>query len=299
MLQQRLKAGQIVVTGEVAPPKGAGREGLARLIEGIRPTVDAINFTDNQRGMARMSALGGGIIAHQMGVEPIVQMTCQNRNRVALQSDVLSGSALGVRNILCMTGDHPRNGDHPEAKNVLDINSFQLLRMLRTMRDEQCFQSGTALKEAPSFFLGGVANPNVERAKRLEKKVESGAEFIQTQLIFDTARFREWMADVRAAGLHQHTYILAGVLIPRTARAVGFLREHLPGMRIPDAVEERMCHAADAEQEGIALASDLVCDLLSIEGVAGVHLMSVGWTRAIPRVVEQAGLLPRPPEPAT
>jgi methylenetetrahydrofolate reductase (NADPH) len=297
-LQKRLKAGQVVVTGEVAPPKGAGREGLERLIEGIRPAVDAVNFTDNQRGMARMSALGGGIIAQQMGIEPIVQVTCQNRNRIALQSDVLSGSALGIRNFLCMTGDHPRNGDHPDAKNVLDLNSFQLLRMFRTLRDEQCFQSGTQLKQAPSFFLGGVANPNVERVKRLEKKVEAGAEFIQTQLLFDVDRFREWMADVRAAGLHQQTAILAGILIPRTARSVSFLREHLPGMRIPDSIEDRMCRAEDAEQEGIAVATELVTDLLSVEGVAGVHLMSVGWTRAMPQVVERAGLLPRPAAPA-
>jgi methylenetetrahydrofolate reductase (NADPH) len=296
--QRRLAAGQVVVTGEIAPPKGAGRATVERVIRGIQHAVDAINFTDNQRGVARMSALGAGIVARQMGVEPIVQVTAQNRNRLALQADILSGAALGVNNFLCMTGDHPRHGDHPDAKNVLDVNSFRLIRMLRTLRDEGQFQSGAPLRdESPSFFLGGVANPNVERAARLEKKIEAGAEFIQTQLIFDTQRFREWMRDVRAAGLHKQAAILAGVLIPRKPRTVAFLGENIPGMRIPEGIVERMEQADDAEQEGIALSAELVQDLLSIEGVAGVHLMSVSWTRAMPQVIEQAGLLPRPAVP--
>jgi methylenetetrahydrofolate reductase (NADPH) len=268
------------------------------LVKGLAGSVDAVNLTDNQRGIARMSALGGGIIAQQAGVEAIVQMTCQNRNRLALQADVLSATALGVRNFLCMTGDHPRNGDHPDAKHVLDLNSFQLIKMMRMMRDEHCFQSGVPMKnEPPTFCLGGVANPNIEKVARLEKKISSGAEFIQTQIIFDAERFREWMADVRAAGLHQQAYILAGVLIPRTVKTVMFLRDNLPGMRIPEATIERMQQAEDAEREGITLSAELVNDLLGIEGVAGVHLMSVGWTRSMPPVIEQAGLLPRPALP--
>ena len=139
--QRRIQAGQIVVTGEIAPPKGAARAALERLANGMRDAVDAINLTDNQRGLGRMSALGAGVIVRQIGLEPIVQMTCQHRNRIALQADVLSGSACGITNFLCMTGDHPRIGDHPDAKNVLDLNSFQLIKMLRTMRDEGRFQS--------------------------------------------------------------------------------------------------------------------------------------------------------------
>ncbi len=294
LLQRRLAAGQTVITGEIAPPKGADRNSVERLIRGISSYVDAINFTDNQRGMARMSALGAGMIAQQMGIEPIVQVTAQNRNRLALQADILSGSALGIRNFLCMTGDHPRSGDHPETKSVLDLNSFRLIAMLRTMRDKQTFECGTAFRDAaPSYFVGGVANPNIERVTRLEKKIEAGAEFIQTQLIFDIGRFREWMADVRAAGLHQQTAILAGILIPRTPRTVVFLRDNLPGMKIPDQTIDRMIRAEDAEHEGVMLAAELVNDLLSVEGVAGVHLMSVGWTRSMPQVIEQAGLLPR------
>ena len=295
--QRRLQAGQIVVTGEIAPPKGAARGALERLANGMRESVDAINLTDNQRGLGRMSALGAGVIVRQMGLEPIAQMTCQHRNRIALQADVLSGAACGIANFLCMTGDHPKIGDHPDAKNVLDLNSFQLIRMLRAMRDESRFQSGTPLVEAPRFFLGGVANPNIERVARLEKKIQSGVEFIQTQIIFDVARFKQWMADARAAGLHRQTFILAGIMVIRSAQSARFLRDHLPGSRVPDWVIERMERAADAEAEGIRIAAQLTNELLAIEGVRGVHIMSVGWTKAIPHVVELAGLLPRPPAP--
>jgi methylenetetrahydrofolate reductase (NADPH) len=295
--QRRLQAGQIVVTGEIATPRGAARGAIERLAKGMCESVDAINLTDNQRGLGRMSALGAGVIVRQLGMEPIVQMTCQHRNRIALQADVLSGAACGIDNFLCMTGDHPKIGDHPDAKNVLDLNSFQLIRMLRTMRDEGRFQSGTQLAEAPRFLLGGVANPNIERVARLEKKIQSGAEFIQTQIIFDLERFRQWMADVRAAGLHQQTFILAGIMVIRSGQSARFLRDHLPGSRVPDWVIERMERAADAEAEGIRVAADLTSELLAIEGVRGVHIMSVGWTKAIPQVVELAGLLPRPPAP--
>ena len=292
--QQRLKTGQIVVSGELAPPKSASREAVEKLALGMRDAVDAINLTDNQRGLGRMSARGAGIIVHQLGIEPIVQMTCQHRNRIALQADVLSGTACGINNFLCMTGDHPRIGDHPDAKNVLDLNSFQLIKMLRTMRDESRLIGGTQLTAAPRMFVGGVTNPNIEKATRLERKIQHGAEFIQTQILFDIERFRLWMHDVRAAGLHQQAHIMAGVMIVRSAQSMHFLRDHLPGSRIPDAVIERMDAAVDGEAEGIALATELSQELLSIEGVCGIHFMTVGWTKAIPRVVKRLGLLPRP-----
>jgi methylenetetrahydrofolate reductase (NADPH) len=295
--QRRLQAGQIVVTGEVAPPKGAARVTLEKLAGAMRGHVDAINLTDNQRGVGRMSALGAGFILRQMGIEPIVQMTCQHRNRIALQADVLSGAACGIENFLCMTGDHPKIGDHPDAKNVLDLNSFQLILALRAMSDEGHFQSGSRLVEPPQFFLGGVSNPNIERVARLEKKIQSGAEFIQTQIIFDVERVREWMADARAAGLHQQAYILGGVMVIRSAQSAHFLRDHLPGSRVPEWVVERMARAANPEQEGVRIAAEVAQDLLAIEGVRGVHIMSVGWTKAIPWVIEAAGLLPRPPAP--
>jgi methylenetetrahydrofolate reductase (NADPH) len=295
--QRRLAAGQVVVTGEVAPPRGASRASVEKLAKSMRGAVDAVNLTDNQRGLGRMSALGAGIIVRTLGLEPIVQMTCQHRNRIALQSDVLSGAACGVGNFLCMTGDHPKIGDHPEAKNVLDLNSFQLIKILRQMRDEGTFQSGVKLSEPPRFFLGGVANPNIEKVARLERKIQFGAEFIQTQIIFDVERFKLWMADARAAGLHEQAHILAGIMVIKSAQSARFLRDHLPGSRVPDWVIDRMDRAADPEAEGISVAADLTRELLSVEGVRGVHLMSVGWTKSIPQVVERAGLLPRPPAP--
>lgn len=298
-LQQRLAAGQKVITGEIAPPKGAERDALVKLALGLRDSVDAVNLTENQRGMVRMSALGAGVISQQVGLEPIVQITCQHRNRIALQADLLSAVALGIHNFTCMTGDHPQNGDHPEAKSVLDLNSFQLLRMLRQMRDEGKTHSGGILKDKPSFFLGAVANPNIEKAKRAGKKIEAGAEFIQTQIIFDLPRFRDWMGEARALGIHQEAHILAGVMILRNVQGAILLRDALPGSLVPASVVERMTAATDPEAEGITLAAELVQELLSIEGVAGVHLMSVGWTRAMPRVVEKSGLLPRPPVPQT
>lgn len=292
--QRRLAAGQLVVTGEIAPPRGAGRAALEKLARGMQHAVDAINLTDNQRGLGRMSALGAGVIVQQLGLEPIVQMTCQHRNRIALQSDVLSGAACGIHNFLCMTGDHPKIGDHPDAKNVLDLNSFQLIKTLRTLRDDRKFLSGTELSEAPRIFIGGVANPNVERATRVERKIQFGAEFIQTQIIFDLERFKSWMSDVRAAGLHQQAHILAGIMVIRSAQSAKFLRDHLPGSRVPESVIDRMEHAAHPDEMGIQIAAELTQELLAIEGVRGIHLMSVGWTKSIPLVVERAGLLPRP-----
>ncbi len=297
VFHRRLAAGQKVVTGEIAPPRGAGRAGLEKTTKRLLGYVDAANLTENQRGMARMSALGAGLIVQEMGLEPIVQVTGQHRNRIAIQADVLTASALGIRNITCMTGDHPKNGDHPEAKSVLDLNSFQIINMVRTMRDEAKLHAGVAIKHSPELFIGAVANPNVERVSRLERKIEAGAEFIQTQIIFDIEHFRTWMSEVRKAGFEKRAYIVPGVMLMRHAESPVFLRDHLPGMRVPEALIDRMQRATKPEEEGIKLAAEQVQELLSIDGVAGVHIMSIGWTRAIPWVIEQAGLLPRPPIP--
>jgi methylenetetrahydrofolate reductase (NADPH) len=296
-LHRRLAAGQKVITGEIAPPRGAGRAALEKTAQRLVGYVDAVNLTENQRGMARMSALGAGLIVKEIGLEPIVQVTGQHRNRIALQADVLTGSALGIHNFTCMTGDHPKHGDHPEAKSVLDLNSFQIIRMIRTMRDEGKLHAGVALKPPPDIFVGAVANPNIERIARLERKLDAGAEFIQTQIIFDIAHFRTWMNEVREAGLDKHTYIIGGVMIMKHADTPIFIRDNLPGMRVPEPLIERMQQASNPEEEGIKIAAEQVQELLSIEGVAGVHIMSIGWTRAIPWVIEQAGILPRPPLP--
>ncbi|MFZ9858566.1 MAG: methylenetetrahydrofolate reductase [Roseiflexaceae bacterium] len=292
-LHEQLASGKTVVTGEIAPPRGASAASLLRIASNVAPAVDALNLTDNQRGLGRMSAMTAAIFLRQQGYEVIAQMTCQHRNRIALQADALGGAACGVTNILAMTGDHPKIGDHPDTKNVLDLNSFQLIKTLRTMRDQATLQSGTTLTEAPKYFVGSVANPNIEKATRLERKIQFGAEFVQTQIIFDVDRFAEWMHDVRALGLHQQAHIMAGIMIIKSANSARFLRDHLPGSRVPEAIVERMQAAADPEAEGIEVAAELSQKLLSIEGVRGIHLMSVGWTKAIPLVVERAGLANR------
>lgn len=292
-LHELLASGKTVVTGEIAPPRGAAPDALLRIAANIAPAVDALNLTDNQRGLGRMSGMTAAIMLRQHGYEVIAQMTCQHRNRIALQADALGGATCGVQNILAMTGDHPRIGDHPEAKNVLDVNSFQLIKMLRTMRDEATMQSGTTLTQAPRYLVGGVANPNIEKATRLERKIQFGAEFIQTQIIFDVQRFAEWMEQVRALGLHTSTYIMAGVMVIKSAQSAKFLRDHLPGSRVPEEIVARMEQATNPEAEGIAIASELCQSLMAIEGVRGIHLMSVGWTKSIPLVVEHAGLSTR------
>lgn len=292
-LHEQLATGKTVVTGEIAPPRGASAQTLLRIAANVAPAVDALNLTDNQRGLGRMSAMTSAILLRQNGYEVIAQMTCQHRNRIALQADALGGAACGVTNILAMTGDHPKIGDHPDAKNVLDVNSFQLIKTLRTMRDQKTFASGTVLSEAPAFYVGSVANPNIEKATRLQRKIEFGAEFVQTQIIFDVARFAEWMHDVRTLGLHHEAAIMAGVMVIKSAQSARFLRDHLPGSRVPEEIIARMEAASDPESEGITIAAELCQQLLAIDGVRGVHIMSVGWTKAIPLVVDAAGLRQR------
>jgi methylenetetrahydrofolate reductase (NADPH) len=293
-LETLLRGGVFTVTGEIAPPKGASRELVERAARHLGAAVDAINVTDNQRGLARMSSLGAGVSLEQAGYEAVVQITCQHRNRVALQADVLSMAALGIRNVVAMTGDHPRLGDHTDAVSVLDLNSFKLLRILRTLRDEGTFASGTALREPPRVFVGAVANPNIEQASRTGKKIDAGAEFIQTQPIFDLDLFRRWIAQARELGLPQRAKILAGVMLVRSPQSAAYMREHIKGVGMTEGVIERLTRATDPAAEGLRLAVETIQAVRAEPGVAGIHLMSINWSRAIPQVVEAAGLLPRP-----
>ena len=293
-LETLLRSGVFTVTGEIAPPKAASRELVERAARHLGKAVDAINVTDNQRGLARMSSLGAGVSLEQAGYEAVVQITCQHRNRVALQADVLSMAALGIRNIVAMTGDSPRLGDHVDAKPVLDINSFKLLRTVQTLRDDSAFTSGTPLREAPRLFIGAVANPNIEQASRTEKKVEAGAEFIQTQPIFDLELFRRWMVQVRDLGLPERAFILAGIMLVRSPESAAYMQEHIKGVGMTEEVIARLAGATDPAAEGLRLAVDTIRAVRDEPGVAGVHLMSISWSRAIPQVVEGAGLLPRP-----
>ena len=259
----------------------------------FKGVVDAVNTTDNQSGIVRQSSIASARLLIEEGLDPIVQMTCRDRNRLALQGDILGASALQVRNLLLLTGDHMSMGDQPEARPVYDLDSVQLIAMADGMRNGR-FMNGAEIKNPPDVLLGGAANPFAEpmglRVVRIAKKVAAGADFIQTQAIFDVPRFARWMVAVRDLGLHERARIIAGVLPARSARALEYMKNEVSGMVIPDEHVSRLRDASDPAEEGVRLACDLIREIREIEGVAGVHLMPVMWEKITPRIVEEAGL---------
>lgn len=293
-LENALNSGRFVVTAELGPPRSANADVIRRKAELLRGKVAAVNITDNARGIARLSSLAGCLILQEAGVEPVLQMSCRDRNRIALQSDLLSAAALGLGNVLLLTGDHQRYGDEPTAMGVFDLDGVSLLALARRMRDNGELLSGEKLPSQPRLLLGAAANPEGEpldlQALRLEKKVAAGADFIQTQAVFDVAHFKKWMAGVRARGLHQATKILVGVLLLNSAERASFLQKHVPGMRVSDALVERFARAGDSLEEGKALGRELIQSLAEIEGVAGVHVMTIAWEDVIPEVLAASGL---------
>ncbi len=311
-LERVLAAGHFTVTGEIGPPKSFDAEVIRKKAALIKGCVDAANVTDNQTGIVRMSSIATGIILVQERLEPIIQMTCRDRNRLAIQSDLLGAAAHGIGSVLCLSGDHQSFGNHPGAKNVHDIDSMQLVHMVQEMRDEGRFQCGEEIKGGgPPFFVGAAANPFAEpidlRPHRLAKKAAAGADFIQTQLIYDMDMFRDYMRRVVDLGVHEKTAILAGVGPLKSSGMARYMRDKVPGMRVPDAIVERMEGAVAgidkedkaARQEawraaGIKLCIEQIAELREIEGIAGVHIMAIEWEAAIRPIVEGAGLLPRP-----
>jgi methylenetetrahydrofolate reductase (NADPH) len=293
-LRERLAAGSFAVTAEISPPRGASTEAVTEAAKQIRDWVDAVNVTDNQGSNVRLASWAGSLAVMAAGLEPIMQMTCRDRNRIALQSDMLGAAAFGVRNVLVMTGDHPRSGDHPEAKPVFDLDSVQLLWTLRHMRDQRALANGRPLDPAPDCFLGAVENPfaPANTHERLGQKVAAGAQFVQTQFVFDVATFRRWMARVRDLGLHERCAILAGVGAVRSRQELDFLRGKLPGVQVPDDVYRRL-RAVPADQtaaEGTRLAVETIKEISAIEGVAGVHLLMAGNEQTVPGILDEAGL---------
>jgi methylenetetrahydrofolate reductase (NADH) len=299
-LRDRLESGEFAVTAEIGPPRGASVEPIRRKVDLLRGWVDAVNITDNQGSHVRLSSLAGSLAALDVGVAPVMQMTCRDRNRIALQSDLLSASAMGIPNVLLLTGDHPRFGDHADAKAVFDVDSVQLLWIARTMRDDGRLLSGRPLDPAPDWFIGAVENPFAPpegfRAKRLGKKVAAGAEFLQTQFVFDIEAFTQWMAEVRDLGLHERCHILAGVGPIRSLRALDYMRGNVPGMHIPGEIDRRLRGVGPdrVADEGQQLAAELIQQVREIPGVAGVHVMAFGQERGIPDILERAGLGRRP-----
>ena len=295
-LRERLASGSFAVTAEISPPRGASTSKITETAAQLKDWVDAVNVTDNQGSNVRLASWAGSLAVQGAGLDPVMQMTCRDRNRIALQSDLLGASALGIRNILVMTGDHPKFGDHPEAKPVFDLDSAQLLWTLRTMRDQGVLLSGRKLDPAPDCFLGAVENPFAPpvpfRAERLGKKVAAGAQFVQTQFVFDVPAFARWMAQVRDLGLHERCAVLAGVGAVRSVKALDYMRDHVPGVDVPDDTYRRL-RAVPPEKtaaEGVKLAAEIIQQVSEIPGVAGVHLLVAGNERAVPAILDEAGL---------
>jgi methylenetetrahydrofolate reductase (NADPH) len=298
-LEKVLTAGKFAVTAELGPPQNANPEAVKKKAQHCIGNVEGANITDNQTAIVRMSSIAAAAIAISCGVEPVVQMVCRDRNRIAMQSDILGAAALGVKNLLCLSGDHQKFGNHPQAANVFDIDSVQLIAMVKRMRDDKQFISGDPIKEhEPRLFIGAVENPFADpfeyRVARLAKKINAGADFIQTQCVFDLDKFSRWMDLVVAEGLHKKVYILAGLTPVRSHRALKYMKSEVAGMSIPDELISRMESAEDAKEEGIKICLEMIEKIKGIEGVSGIHLMPIGWESITPVILERAGLLPRP-----
>jgi methylenetetrahydrofolate reductase (NADPH) len=299
-LEKVLKSGHFAFTGECGPPVGADVEHLKEKAAYLKGRVDAVNVTDNQTAVARMSSWAASLILLQEGLEPNFQMVCRDRNRLAMQSDILGVYAHGIRNMLCLSGDHQRFGDHPEAKNVFDLDSMQLIYTVKTMRDEGKFLSGKDIKVSPKFFIGAACNPFAEpfalRVRRLAKKIAVGADFIQTQCIYNMEKFREFMKQVVDLGLHEKCYILAGITPMKSLGMARYMASKVPGMDVPDSLIQRLKGAGKGKvaEEGIRFALEQIEEMKEMNGVSGVHLMAIEWEHRVPEIAERAGMLPRP-----
>lgn len=298
VLERVLESGAFAVTAEAGPPKGTSPMVIQRKGELLKGYCDAVNVTDNQTAIVRMCSLAGCVLLKQLGIDPVMQMVCRDRNRIAIQSDVLGAVALGVGNILCLSGDHQKFGNHPTAKNVFDIDSIQLIQTLKMLRDEKKFLCGEDVSGEVPLYIGAVENPFADpfelRVLRLAKKVEAGADFIQTQAVYDVAKFATWMGQVRDLGLDRQVHILAGVIPIRSVGMARYMRDYVSGVYVPDEVVTRMEGAKDSKEEGVTIILEIIEQLKEIDGVHGIHIMAVGWEDIVPMIVERAQLLPRP-----
>jgi len=299
-LEKVLRSGHFAFTGECGPPQGANVEHLKEKAGHLKGCVDAVNVTDNQTAVVRMSSWAASIILIQEGLEPNFQMVCRDRNRLAIQSDILGAYSLGIRNMLCLSGDHQKFGNHPEAKNVFDIDSMQLIHTVKTMRDEGKFLNGQDVDMPPKLFIGAASNPFAEpfdfRVYRLAKKIAAGADFIQTQCIYNMDKFREFMKKAVDMGLHEKCAILAGVTPMKSVGMALYMAKQVPGMDVPDALIKRLRGAGKEKQaqEGIKIAVETIQRVREIDGVRGIHLMAIEWEHKVPEIAERAGVLPRP-----
>ncbi len=299
-LEKVLKGGHFAFTGELGPPRGTDAEEVRKKAAFLKGNVDAVNITDNQTAMVRMSSWAASLLIMQEGLEPNFQMVCRDRNRLAMQADILGAYALGIRNMLCLSGDHQQFGDHPSAKGVFDIDSMQLIYMVKKMRDESKFLGGADIHEPPKMFIGAAANPFAEpfewRVHRLAKKINAGVDFIQTQCIYNMVKFREWIKRANDMGLTEKVYILAGVTPMKSIGMARYMKAKVPGMDVPDEIIKRLRGAGKGKvaAEGINIACEQIEEFKEMQGVAGVHLMAIEWEHKVPEITEQAKVLPRP-----
>ncbi|BHH83850.1 methylenetetrahydrofolate reductase [Desulforhopalus sp. 52FAK] len=299
-LEKVLAAGHLAVTSECGPPRGCKPDEVIEKSKYLDGIVDAVNVTDNQTAMVRMSSLAASVIVKQQGLNPLFQVTCRDRNRLAMQADIIGAYSLGIDTMLCLSGDHTKFGDHPQAANVHDIDSIQMIQMVKDMRDKEIFQGGADLKGAPKMFIGAAANPFADpfelRVMRLAKKIAAGADFIQTQCIFNVEKFEKWMEGVRELGLHKKCYILAGVTPCKSLGAAKYMSKRVPGMDVPQEIVDRMASVPKEKQadEGVAICVETIERLKKVEGVAGFHIMAIEWEEKVEEICERAGLLPRP-----
>lgn len=299
-LEKILRQGHLAVTSECGPPRGSDPAAITKKAEMIKDYVDAINITDNQTSMTRMCSLASCVHLKFMGLEPVLQMVTRDRNRIALQSDILGAASFDIHNILCLSGDHQSFGDCATGQNVHDIDSMQLLQTVRRMRDEGKFLGGDEIARPPRMFVGAAANPFADpfeiRVPRLAKKVAAGAEFIQTQCIYNLDKFEEWMKRIRDRGLHEKVFILAGLTPMKSAGMAKYMKNRVPGMDVPDEVVKRLSDTPKDKQadEGINICVESIQRLKGVEGVRGFHIMAIEWEEKVPEIVQRAGLYPRP-----
>ncbi len=299
-LERLLRAGQFAVTAELQTTDSADPGSVFELAELLRGKVDAVNCTDNSAAHPHISAVAAARLLIDRDVEPIVQFTCRDRNRLGLQADILGAAALGVRNLCCMTGDDVTAGDHPEAKPIYDLDSLHLLRMVRILRDQGTYLSGRKLTEPPDVFVGAVENPFAPpldfRPLRMGKKIEAGAEFIQLQLVFNLEVMRVFADRAGELGLLERAFVLPSVYVPRSTRALRYMRDAVPGIDVPETMIERMERTPRdrQEEEGLLIAHEIIQAVRAMPGMRGVHLISIGGDDLVVRLIEEAGLLPRP-----
>ncbi len=299
-LEKVLTAGHFAVTGELGPPRGNDAHEVLEKAKHLKGVVDSVNITDNQTSVVRMASWAAGKLILDDGIEPNLQMVCRDANRLGLMANILGATALGIKNVLCLSGDHQRFGDHPEAKNVYDLDSMQLLATFKKMRDEKKFLNDKDLEGAPQIFIGAAVNPFADpfsfRVSRLAKKIAAGADFVQTQCIYNMEKFREYMKRAVDRGLHEKCYILGGVTPMKSVGMAKYMAKFVPGMDVPEDILTRLrgVDKKDQAAEGIRICIETIEQLKEIEGVSGVHVMAIEWEHRAPEIVKGAGLLPRP-----